>query len=125
MDESTHEEHLFQPLQANDKQYKIAVTFLTNYKDIFNVTDKNNKFQFTKSISYEDGFLQILLPKGAYQLESINNETNRIIIGEEHYTEANYPSTIKLIFLALGSIIVKSSQGPIISFQPDDSIRDI
>ena len=29
MDKSTHEEHLFQPLKTNNKQFKIAVTFLT------------------------------------------------------------------------------------------------
>ena len=29
MDKSTHEEHLFQPLQTNNKHFKIAVTFLT------------------------------------------------------------------------------------------------
>ena len=29
MDKSTHEEHLFQPLQLKNKQFKIAVTFLT------------------------------------------------------------------------------------------------
>ena len=29
MDKSTHEEHLSQPLQTNNKQFKIAVTFLS------------------------------------------------------------------------------------------------
>ena len=29
MRKSTHEEHLAQPLQTNNKQFKIAVTFLT------------------------------------------------------------------------------------------------
>ena len=29
MDESTHEEIFHQPLQTNDKQFKIAVTLLT------------------------------------------------------------------------------------------------
>ena len=29
MDKSTHEEHLSQPLQTNNKQFKVAVTFLT------------------------------------------------------------------------------------------------
>ena len=29
MDKSTYEEHLFQLLQTNNKQYKIAVTFLS------------------------------------------------------------------------------------------------
>ena len=38
MDESTHEEHLSQPLQTNNKQYQRAVTFLTGYNGIFNVT---------------------------------------------------------------------------------------
>ena len=48
MDKSMHEEHLFQPLRTNTKQFKIAVTFLTGYNGIFNVTDSNNKFYFTK-----------------------------------------------------------------------------
>ena len=44
MDKSSHDEHLSQPLQANNKQFKIAVTFLTAYNGIFNVTNSNNKF---------------------------------------------------------------------------------
>ena len=46
MDNSTHEEHLSQPLQTNNKQFKIAVTFLTAYNGIFNITSKNNKILF-------------------------------------------------------------------------------
>ena len=56
MDKSTHEEHLFQPIQTNNKQFKIAVTFLTAYSGIFNVTKENNKFYFKKTIPNEDGF---------------------------------------------------------------------
>ena len=37
MDKSTHEEHLFQPHQTNNKQFKIAVTFLSAYNGIFNI----------------------------------------------------------------------------------------
>ena len=55
----------------------------------------------------------------------MNNEIKRIIIDEEHYTEANYPFTIKPNFSTLGSIIEKSPQGPIISFMFDDSIKDL
>ena len=44
MDKSTHEEHLSIPLQTNNKQFKIAITFLTAYNGIFNVTNSNNKF---------------------------------------------------------------------------------
>ena len=39
MEKSTHEDHLSQPLQTNNKQCKIAVTFPTGYNGIFNVTD--------------------------------------------------------------------------------------
>ena len=55
MDKSIHEEHLSQPLQTINKQFRIAVTFLTGYNVIFNVTSKNNKFYSAKPIS-EDGF---------------------------------------------------------------------
>ena len=48
MDKSTHEEHLFQPLQTKNKQFKIAVTFLSAYNGIFNVTNSNNQFYFFK-----------------------------------------------------------------------------
>ena len=42
MDKSTHEEHLSQTLQTNNKQFKLAVTFLTGYNGIFNVTNSSN-----------------------------------------------------------------------------------
>ena len=125
MDKSTHEEHLSQPLQTNNKQFKIAVTFLTGYNGIFNVTNENNNFYFKKTISDDDGFIKITIPPGAYEIESLNNEIKRIIIDEEHYTEANYPFTIKPNFSTLGSIIEISPQGSIISFMFDDSIKDL
>ena len=48
MDKSTHEEQLSQPLQTKNKQFKIAVTFLSGYNGIFNVTISNIKFYFKK-----------------------------------------------------------------------------
>ena len=125
MDKSTHEEHLSQPLQTNNKQSKIAITFLTGYNGIFNVTNANNKFYFTKSISDEDGFVQITIPPGAYEIESLNNEIKRIIIDEGYYNELTYPFTIKPNFSTLGSIIEISTQGPVITVVPDDSIREL
>ena len=44
MDISAREDYLFQPLQTNNKQFKIAITFLTGYNGIFNVTNSNKKF---------------------------------------------------------------------------------
>ena len=124
MDKSTHEEHLSQPLQTNNKQFKIAVTFLTGYNGIFNVTNSNNKFYFLKSITDDDHII-ITIPPGAYEIESLNNEIKRIIIDQEHYTETNYPFNIKRNFSTLGSIIEISTQGQVITFVPDDSIGDL
>ena len=42
MDKYTHEKHLSQPLQTNNKQFGVAVTFLTVYNGIFNVRSSNN-----------------------------------------------------------------------------------
>ena len=124
MDKSTHEEHLSQPLQTNNKQFKIAVTFLTGYNGIFNVTNDNNKFYFKKAIKDDDHII-ITIPPGAYEIESLNNEIKRIIIDQEYYTEANYPFNIKPNFSTLGSIIEISTQGSVITFVSDDSIGDL
>ena len=91
MDKSTHEEHLFQPLQTNNKQFKIGVTILTAYNGIFNVTNSNNKLCFTKSICDEECFIQITISPGVHELEILNNEIKRIVIDKEHYTEVDYP----------------------------------
>ena len=125
MNESTHEEHLFQPLQTNNKQFKIAVTFLTGYNGIFNVTNSNNKLYFTKSVTDKDGYIIITISQSSYETESLNNEIKRIFIDEEHYTEANYPFNIKPNFSILGSIIEISTQGPVTTFTPNDSIGDL
>ena len=123
MDKNTHEEHLSQPLQTNNKQFKLAMTFLTGYNGIFNITYSNNKFYFLKSITDEDGYTQRTFPPTAYEIESLNNEMKRNIIDEGHYTEANYPFTVKPNFSTLGSKIEISTQRPVITFVPDDSIR--
>ena len=125
MDKRTHEEHLSQPLQTINKQFKIAITFLSGYNGIFKVTNDNNKFYFTKSISDDDGFNRITVLQGAYGTECLNNETERIIIEEELYTEAKYLFTVKPSFSTIGSIIEISTQGPVITFVPDNIITDL
>ena len=124
MKKSTHEEHLFQPLQTNKKQFKIAVTFHACYNGIFNVTNKNKKFYFLKSITDAD-HIQITIRQGIYEIESLNGEIRRIIINEGHYTDENYPFFIKPDFETLGSIIEISPHGPIITFNPHDSIGSL
>ena len=62
LNKSTHEAHLSQPLHTNSKRFKIAVTFVTDYNGIFNVTNSNNLFNFVKPITDGDGFFQISIP---------------------------------------------------------------
>ena len=78
-----------------------------------------------KSITDEDGYIQITVPSSAYEIENLNNEMKRIIIDEKHYNEIDYPFKIKPNFSTLGSIIEISTQGPVITFVPDDSIGDL
>ena len=49
-DKSTHHENLSQPLQNINKQFKIAVTFLTGYNGIFDVTEKKNGNSFSQRL---------------------------------------------------------------------------
>ena len=56
LDKSLDEEHLSQPLQTNNKRLKTAVTFLTGYNGIFNVTKSNNRFYFKKKICDDGSF---------------------------------------------------------------------
>ena len=124
MDKSTHEEHLFQPLQINIKQFKIAVTFLTGYNGIFNVTSKNSNLYFTRPIN-DDDFTVISILPGVHQLESPNDENKRNIIKEGHFSEADYPFTIKPKFSTLGIIMEISRRRPLVSVLPSDSIRNL
>ena len=121
MNRSTIEEHLFQPLQPNNKQFKVAVTFLTGYIGIFNVTNLNNKFYFRNG--FNDGeFTQINIPQSAYEIESLNIEIKKNIIDDGYYSENNSPFIIKPNFSTLGSLVEISQTGPIISFVMENSI---
>ena len=123
-DEPTQKKQLSQPLQTINKQFKIAATFLTGYNAIFKVTNSINKFYFANSFNDGGFFIQITILSGAYEIESLNSEIERMNIYEGHFTETNYPFQIKPNFSTLGSIIEISEQGPTITFVPNDGIRD-
>ena len=55
----------------------------------------------------------------------MNTEIKRIIIDKGHYSENNYPFTIKPNFSTHGSFIEISQTGPTISFVTEDSIRNL
>ena len=48
-----------------------------------------------KSITDEDGLNKNTIPPGAYEIESLKKEIKRIIIDKGHYSEDEYPFTIK------------------------------
>ena len=126
MDKSIHEEHLDQPLQTNNKQFKIDsknVTFLSAYNGIFKITNKNNRFYSKKSFVEED-FIQINIPSGAYEIESLNDDLKRMTIDKGFDSDNDYPFTMKPIFSALRSII-EINPPAIIGFVHDDSIRNL
>ena len=82
MDKSSHVEHLFQPLQTNNKQFKITVAFLSAYNGILNVTNSNKKIYFKKNL-IDDDIIQIRMSPGAYEIESLHNEIKRILFDKE------------------------------------------
>ena len=56
-----------------------------------------------KSFSDADGFVQITIPPGAYEIKNLNNEIKMIIIDKINFTEADYTFTIKPKFSTFGS----------------------
>ena len=79
---------------------------------------------FENSITYKYGFVQVTILPGAYEFESLNNETEWIVSEESHRTGTENPFTVKPNFSTLGSIVEIFRQEPIISFTPNDSVRD-
>ena len=69
--------------------------------------------------------VEITLSPAVYEIESLNNDIKRILIEEEHFTEANFTFTIKPNISTQGTIIEISRQKPFISFSPKDSIRNL
>ena len=124
MDKNYHVEYLSQPLQTNNKQFKIAVTFLTGYNGIHYVSISNSKFDFTKSIN-DDDYSVISIPPGAYELESLNDEIKRILIKDDYFTEENYPFIVKPNFSTLCSFLEIKPNFFGTHITPDDSIRDL
>ena len=104
MDESLHEKTFCQPLQTNNKHFKIVVVFLTGYNGIFNVTIKNNSLHFATSFTGKDDFIQMSIPPGVYEFESFNEEIGSNNI-EGHFTEKDYSFLGESNFSTLASIV--------------------
>ena len=123
MDKSTHEEHLCQPLQTNNMQFKITITFLTGYNGFLNFYII--ELYYTTAIVVDDSS-NMSLKSGAYGLESLDKEIKSMIIEEGSFTEVNYPFVIKPNPSTLGSIIEISPARRIqISSFHDDGISNL
>ena len=123
-DKPTHEENLAQPLQTRNREFKIAITFLTAYNGIFNVTKKTNNFYIKKQLTGED-FFQITIPPGAHEKQSLNEEVKRVIIDKGFYSGNDIPFRIKPTFSTLGSIVQIQPQGLKSGFVFDDTIGNL
>ena len=114
LDQPTHEEHLSQALQTNNKNFKTTVTFQSGYTGFFIATNiVINVFDFTGIFS----------PEGALNIESFNNAIKRNIFEERYFTEANCLFTNKPKFSFLGSAIEILSN--ITGSQTEDSVRKL
>ena len=130
MNDSTHEENLQIPLQTNHRKFIVAVTFLTGYNGIFNITSKNNKFYYltpTNMLKF------VTLPKGIYavvhetkedDITSFHTKIKELIIEEGDATESNYPFLIKPNFDNLHSII-EIDNGWEVDLTQDKTIREV
>ena len=78
-----------------------------------------------KSVTDDNHFMQITIPPGSYEIESLHDEVKRIIIDGGHFTEANYPFKIKRNFSTLGSIVEINDPKSAISLKADDSIGSL
>ena len=124
MDEPTLQENLSEPIQTKNRQFITAVTSLTGYTGIFKKTISNNKFYFTITIN-DDDFCDVTNFPGAYEIKSLDKETEKILIVERHCNEVNYLFLIKTTFSTLRSFIeISPSRGIRISVIHDDSIRN-
>ena len=77
MDKSIHEEHIFQTLQTNIKQFK-TITVQTGYNGIFNITTSKNSFDFTTTFD-DDDFSFITVSPGVDELQYLDNKLERLL----------------------------------------------
>ena len=84
----------FNHFNPKNKQFKIAITFLTGYGGIFKKKQKNEKVFFTVIIN-DDDFNLTFFPPGAYEPDSPDDEIKRNTVEDGYFTEENYPVIFK------------------------------
>ena len=122
-DESTPEEIIYQPLQTNNRKFKLVVKFLLGYNGIFSATTKKIQILFATSVTDEGDFFQKTTPPEAFELESLTEDGKRNIFEDGYFTEEKYRFLVKPNFSTRASVIEISRQEPSISLDQIDSIR--
>ena len=101
--------NFFSHYRLKKKQFETAVTYSSVYNGFFNVTNKNNRLYFIRSIN-DDDFTQTTIPPGVHEIESLNDEIKRIIIQEKLFPPKTYPFRIKPNCVILNSFIELSAE---------------
>ena len=91
---------------------------------VFSILLIQKKFYFKKS-NIDKNFVQIIIPHGAYEIESLNNEIEMNFFDTGCYSDEDYPFKIKLSFSTLGSNVELSPQVPIIGFVFNDGLGNL
>ena len=97
--ESTRERHLCQPLQTNIKQ--IDLSSLVDITVILMLQVKKNAV-WQNHLLIKIVPIKITFPPDVYELDSLMDEIKRFNDDKTHFTEADYPLTIKRILLHKG-----------------------
>jgi len=101
------------------KKYEAALLSIDLYNSIPNITDKNNKFEYSTSAGVT--WKVIIIDPGSYELSAINDEIQRQMIANGDYDKINnlpYISTSANIS-TLKSVIQISNEGYSVLFGSD------
>lgn len=130
--ETNFNTNLSPPIQLDpNKEFEAALLSINLYNSIPNITETNNKFKY--SIDDQHTWKIISLNKGSYELQAINDEIQRQMIGNGDYDTANNEPyiTISANVSELKSIIhianksysidfsIANSVGSILGFKPE------
>jgi len=106
----------------SNKQYEAALLSVDTYNSIPNITDENNKFMYSndKGVTWKT----LILSKGSYELQAINDEIQRqMIINDDYDSVKNeYYINISANVSELKSIINITNESYLVDFRIENSI---
>jgi len=112
---------LIPPIRLNeDKRYEAALLSITMYNSIPNITERNNIFKYSTDAGKT--WKVITLPKGAYELQAINDKIqSQMIVNGDHNGDEFYV-TIYADISQLKSVVEITNKSYQIDFRVKNSI---